>query len=70
MVYGSVEEQVMAYAVEYFFITSLSFPFLGIYNAGAGAFPGYGKLKYFNGYFHRDECAEHIWKLFLFSALT
>ena len=26
---------------------------------GGGAFPGYGKLKYFNGYFHRDECAEH-----------
>ena len=23
------------------------------------AFPGYGKLKHFNGYFHRDECAEH-----------
>ena len=36
--YGSVEEQVMAYAVEYFFITSLSFPFLGIYNAGAALF--------------------------------
>ena len=35
VVYGSVEEQVMAYAVEYFFITSLSFPFLVIYNAGA-----------------------------------
>ena len=28
----------MAYAVEYFFITSLSFPFLGIYNAGAALF--------------------------------
>ena len=38
VVYGSVEEQVMAYAVEYFFITSLSFPFLGIYNAGAALF--------------------------------
>lgn len=38
IVYGSVEEQVMAYAVEYFFITSLSFPFLGIYNAGAALF--------------------------------
>jgi len=56
VVYGSVEEQVMAYAVEYFFITSLSFPNL---QCGGGAFPGYGKLKYFNGYFHRDECAEH-----------
>lgn len=38
VVSGSVEEQVMAYAVEYFFITSLSFPFLGIYNAGAALF--------------------------------
>lgn len=38
VVYGSAEEQVMAYAVEYFFITSLSFPFLGIYNAGAALF--------------------------------
>lgn len=38
VVYGSVEEQVMAYAVEYFFITSLSFPFLGIYNAGPALF--------------------------------
>lgn len=38
LVYGSVEEQVMTYAAEYFFITSLSFPFLGIYNAGAALF--------------------------------
>ena len=38
VVYGSVEEQVMAYAVEYLFITSLSFPLLGIYKAGSSLF--------------------------------
>lgn len=38
LVYGSVEEQVMTYAAEYFFITSLSFPFLGVYNAGVALF--------------------------------
>ncbi len=67
VVYGSVEEQVMAYAVEYFFITSLSFRFLESTMRGAALF-GLWKLKYFNGYFHRDECAEHHQKyLFLFS---
>ena len=38
LVYGSVEADVMDFAVTYFFITSLSFPFLGIYNACAALF--------------------------------
>ena len=48
VVYGSVEEHYIAFV-------SVSWNL----QCGGGAFPGYGKLKYFNGYFHRDECAEH-----------
>ena len=59
VVYGSVEEQVMAYdggiLLHYIAFVSVSWNL----QCGGGAFPGYGKLKYFNGYFHRDECAEH-----------
>jgi Na+-driven multidrug efflux pump len=38
LVYGSVEADVMANARTYFFYTALSFPFLGLYNAGAAIF--------------------------------
>lgn len=38
VIYGKVEAQVMAYAVEYFYITAVSFPFLAVYNACAGLF--------------------------------
>lgn len=34
-VFGNVEGEVMRNAVIYFYLTALSFPFLGIYNAGA-----------------------------------
>lgn len=36
--YGSVEVDVMEAALEYFWITALSFPFLGIYNSSAALF--------------------------------
>lgn len=35
LIFGSVEGNVMENAVIYFYMTALSFPFLGIYNAGA-----------------------------------
>lgn len=38
LLYGSVEADVMAASVTYFAITALSFPFLGLYNAGAALF--------------------------------
>ena len=56
VVYGSVEEQVRGgILLHYIAFVSVSWNL----QCGGGAFPGYGKLKYFNGYFHRDECAEH-----------
>ena len=44
-VFGNVSEEVMDSAVLYFTVTSLSFPFLGIYNAGAAIFRSIGNSK-------------------------
>lgn len=38
VLYGSVERDVMEAAVTYFFISALSFPFLGLYNSAAALF--------------------------------
>ena len=38
LIYGSVDALVMENAVKYFYITSLSFPFLAVYNAGSALF--------------------------------
>lgn len=38
LLFGSIEAEVMEAAVQYFVITALSFPFLGVYNAGAALF--------------------------------
>ncbi len=38
LLYGSVEESVMENAKVYFWITSLSFPFLGVYNSSAALY--------------------------------
>lgn len=38
LLYGSVEESVMKNAKVYFWITSLSFPFLGVYNSSAALY--------------------------------
>ena len=43
-VFGNVSEDVMDSAVLYFTVTSLSFPFLGIYNAGAAIFRSIGSI--------------------------
>jgi len=45
LLYSSVEEDVMNAAVTYFFITAMSFPFLGIYNAGAAVFRSMNRTK-------------------------
>jgi putative MATE family efflux protein len=43
--YGSVDTDVMKAAVTYFWITSLSFPFLGIYNASSALFRSMNMTK-------------------------
>ena len=45
MIFGTVEESVMDCAVLYFMITALSYPFLGMYNAGAAIFRSVGNSK-------------------------
>lgn len=44
-VFGSVEENVMTNAMTYFWLTALSYPFLGLYNAGAALFRSMGNSK-------------------------
>ena len=41
-IFGHVEESVMESAILYFMVTSVSFPFLGLYNAGAAIFRSVG----------------------------
>ena len=41
-IFGHVEESVMESAILYFMVTSVSFPFLGLYNAGAAIFRSTG----------------------------
>lgn len=43
--YGSVEESVMDNAKEYFLITALSFPFLGVYNSAAALYRSMNRTK-------------------------
>ena len=45
VIFGSVEQSVMDCAVLYFVITALSYPFLGLYNAGAAIFRSVGNSK-------------------------
>lgn len=45
LIYGNVEATVMDYAVIYFYITAVSFPFLAIYNACAGLFRSMNNSK-------------------------
>lgn len=44
-IFGKVEHDVLENAVLYFMVTSLSFPFLGIYNAGAAVFRSIGNSR-------------------------
>lgn len=45
LLFGSIEEDVMNNAIIYFVITSLSFPFLAIYNSSAALFRAMGNSK-------------------------
>lgn len=45
LVFGHIEEDVMSFAQIYFFISALSYPFIGFYNAGAALFRVQGNSK-------------------------
>lgn len=45
LLFGAIEEDVMTAAVQYFLVTACSFPFLGIYNAGAALFRSMQRTK-------------------------
>ncbi len=45
LLFGQVEPLVMDGAKTYFYITALSYPFIGIYNAGAGVFRAMGNSR-------------------------
>lgn len=45
VLFGSIEDDVMDYAVTYLVITAMSYPFLSIYNAGAAIFRCLGNSR-------------------------
>lgn len=45
LLFGSVQDSVMEYAVTYLVVTAFSYPFLAIYNAGAAIFRSIGNSK-------------------------
>ena len=45
MVFGSIDEDVMRVAQQYFLISAVSYPFIGLYNAGAALFRAQGNSK-------------------------
>ncbi|HAG04586.1 MAG TPA: MATE family efflux transporter [Lachnospiraceae bacterium] len=44
-IFGSVDESVLKNAITYFVVTSLSYPFLGLYNSGASVFRALGDSR-------------------------
>lgn len=45
LVFGRIDPQVMSFANRYFCVTVISYPFMGIYNAGAALFRAQGNSK-------------------------
>lgn len=45
LIYGNIDTNVMSNARTYFYITAISYPFLGIYNGGAALFRAVGNSK-------------------------
>ena len=45
LIFGSIEDDVMTFAQIYFLISAVSYPFMGIYNAGAALFRAQGNSK-------------------------
>ncbi len=45
LIFGSVEAEVMANSLTYFFITALSYPFIALYNSGAALFRTCGNSR-------------------------
>ncbi len=44
-VFGAIDSEVMAFAETYFFVSALSYPFMGLYNAGAALFRAQGNSR-------------------------
>ena len=44
-IFGSIDADVMRYAETYFLLSALSYPFIGVYNAGAALFRAQGNSK-------------------------
>ena len=45
IVFGSIDEDVMRFAQQYFLISAVSYPFIGLYNGGAALFRSIGNSK-------------------------
>ena len=45
LVFGSIDDDVMAFAQQYFLITTVSYPFIGLYNGGAALFRAQGNSR-------------------------
>jgi len=45
LVFGEIDEQVMRFAMTYFSVSALSFPFMGVYNAGSALFRAQGNSR-------------------------